>query len=275
VRAARGKRSGWLLLLSLPALLFIAFPLVSLLARAEMAQVRNYVCCAPVTSALYLSLVTASAAALAAVIIGTPLAYWLAHGNFRGKRIVDSLVDLPVVLPPVVAGVALLMAFGRQGLLGKHLSALGITFTFKTIAVVMAQTFVACPFYIRQARVGFQSVPQQLMLASRTLGASQSRTFWRITLPLTWPALVAGLIMAWARAIGEFGATLMFAGNLQGVTQTMPLAIYSLINGEGALHQGVVISVVLVAVSFVVMVITRLLLGTDSKARDRASIVVA
>jgi molybdate transport system permease protein len=226
------------------------------------------VCCGEVASALSLSLISAGVSAIVIVLIGTPAAYLLAYGRFRGKRVVDSLVDLPVVLPPAVAGVALLMAFGTEGLIGAPLRILGIRLTYTTVAVVMAQVFVACPFYIRQARVGFQNVPPALIMASRTLGASQLRTFSRITMPLAWHALVAGLIMAWARAMGEFGATLMFAGNLEGVTRVMPLAIYSLILYENKVPAGIILSLTLVVVSFLVMVSTKLLLGSETKAYD-------
>jgi molybdate transport system permease protein len=262
------RRTALLILLSLPALSFIALPLLSLLARAELTRFTTSVCCGEVASALSLSLISAGVAAVVVLIIGTPAAYLLAYGRFRGKRVVDSLVDLPIVLPPAVAGVALLMAFGTSGVIGEHLQVLGIRVTYTTVAVVMAQVFVSCPFYIRQARIGFQNVPPPLIMASRTLGASQLRTFRRVTLPLAWHALVAGLIMAWARAIGEFGATIMFAGNLEGVTRTMPLAIYSLLLYENKPAAAIILSLTLVVVSFLVMVATRLLLGSETKAHD-------
>ncbi len=264
----RARRTALLFLASLPALGFIAVPLLSLLARAELTRFTTSVCCGEVGSALSLSLISAGVAAVVIVLIGTPAAYLLAYGRFRGKRVVDSLVDLPIVLPPAVAGVALLMAFGRDGVFGQYLHRLGISFGYTTAAVIMAQVFVSCPFYIRQARVGFQNVPPPLVMASRTLGASQWRTFSRVTMPLAWHALVAGLIMAWARAMGEFGATLMFAGNLEGVTRTMPLAIYSLILYESKVPAGIILSLTLVVVSFLVMVSTRLLLGSETKAHD-------
>jgi len=265
-----------LVLLSLPALAFICVPLLSLLARAEVARAKSYVCCDDVASALHLSLVTSAIAALVIVLIGSPLAYWLTFTHFRGKRIVDSIIDLPVVLPPAVAGVALLMAFGREGVIGRFSSERGIEFaTGTTAAVVLAQVFVACPFYIRQARVGFLNIPPQLILASRTLGASPARTVRKVVLPLASQALVAGLIMAWARAVGEFGATIMFAGRLKGVTMTMPLAIYTEINEKGNLSAGIVLSLVLVAISFLVMVATKLLLTGErqSAAASLATVV--
>jgi molybdate transport system permease protein len=269
----RGKRFG-LMLLSMPALVFLTLPLLGLLVKADVVRFGAYVCCDEVKSALSLSLITATVSALISLLIGTPLAYWLAYGRFRGKRIVDTLVDLPVVLPPTVAGLALFMALGRQGLLGPRLEAFGISLPFTTAAVVLAQTFVSCPFFIRQARVGFQSVPPHLVLASRTLGASASRTFWRVTLPLAWHALVAGLIMAWSRAIGEFGATLIFAGNMEGTTRTMPLAIYAQFIGEGKVDSSVVLALTLVAVSFLVMIVTKMLLAQETRSAESQAIAL-
>ena len=261
------RRSILLFLLSLPALALIALPIVGLFARAELRRFGSYVCCPEVASALTLSLTTSGISIVLIILIGTPLAYWLAYADFRGKRFIDTLVDLPVVLPPAVAGVALLMTFGRVGLVGHHLAAAGLTIPFTTAAVVLAQTFVAGPFYIRQARIGFQSVPGHLIMASLTLGASPLRTFRQITLPLASHALLAGLVMAWARAVGEFGATLMFAGNLQGVTRTMPLAIYTAL--ESNPHAAIVLSVSLVAISFLVIIITKFLLSTPDNDKDR------
>jgi molybdate transport system permease protein len=262
----RSRRSILLFLLSLPALALIALPLAGLFARADAGRLGSYVCCPEVASALTLSLTTSALAALLIVALGTPLAYWLAFAHFRGKRIIDTLVDLPIVLPPAVAGVALLMTFGRVGLVGAHLAAAGITIPFTTAAVVLAQSFVSAPFYIRQARIGFQNVPRHLIMASLTLGASPLRTFCKITLPLASHALLAGLVMAWARAVGEFGATLMFAGNLQGVTRTMPLAIYTTLESDP--DAAIVLSLSLVAISFLVIIITKFLLGSADGDSD-------
>lgn len=253
------RRNLLLFLLSLPALALVSLPLIGLFWSAQLGRVGSYVCCGPVEEALVLSLMTSAITAVLVVLIGTPMAYWLAYREFRGKRIVDTLVDLPVILPPAVAGVALLMTFGRFGLVGQYLYLAGISIPFTTAAVVLAQSFVAGPFYVRQARVGFEGVPSQLMLASRTMGASPLRTFLRVTVPLASHAILAGLIMAWARAVGEFGATLMFAGNLQGVTQTMPLAIYTSL--ETNINAAIVLSVTLVAISFLVIIVAKVLLG--------------
>ncbi len=261
----RSSRNLLLMVLSLPALALVALPVIGLFWRAQLGRVGSYVCCGPVAQALTLSLTTSGLTAALILVIGTPLAYWLAYSEFRGKRVVDTLVDLPVILPPAVAGLALLMTFGRVGLVGRHLSAAGITIPFTTAAVVLAQSFVAGPFYIRQARVGFESVPRQLMMASLTMGASPLRTFLRVTAPLASHAILAGLIMAWARAVGEFGATLIFAGNLQGVTQTMPLAIYTSL--ETNVNAAVVLSVTLVAISFLVIIVTKLLLGPTGEGQ--------
>jgi len=262
------RHGSLLLLLSVPALALIVLPLVGLFLNTEIARFGSYVCCPQVAEALRLTLVTSLISAVLILLIGTPLAYWLAYSEFGGKQVIDTLVDLPLVLPPAVAGVALLMTFGRVGFIGIHLAP-KITLPFTTAAVVMAQTFVAGPFYVRQARVGFESVPRQLQMASLTMGASPLRTFLKITVPIASHAILAGLVMAWARAVGEFGATLMFAGNLQGVTQTMPLAIYAAM--EQDIRIPVVLSVTLVAVSFLVIIVTKFLLGPKPAPQGAAA----
>ncbi|MBN1457912.1 MAG: molybdate ABC transporter permease subunit [Armatimonadetes bacterium] len=260
-----GRNRAILLLLSAPALGLIVLPLVGLFLNTELARFGSYVCCPQVAEALRLTLATSLISAVLILLIGTPMAYWLAYTDFRGKQLVDTLVDLPLVLPPAVAGVALLMTFGRVGFIGIHLAP-KITLPFTTAAVIIAQTFVAGPFYVRQARVGFESVPRQLQMASLTMGASPLRTFLKVTVPIASHAILAGLVMAWARAVGEFGATLMFAGNLQGVTQTMPLAIYAAM--EQDIRIPVVLSVTLVAVSFLVIIITKFLLSPRSTPQE-------
>ena len=207
-------------------LVFIGLPVLGILVRA--AQQSDFA--ASLTSsltvqALQLSLVTSTISMGVVVVLGTPLALLLARSNATGLKAVDVLVELPIVLPPVVAGVAMLMAFGRQGLIGPALTGLGINLPFTTVAVVFAQVFVAAPFYIRAAKLGFQSVGREYEDISQTLGVSPWATFWRVTMPLAAPSILGGLALAWARAISEFGATIMFAGNLTGRTQTMPLAI--------------------------------------------------
>ncbi|MGE5261898.1 MAG: ABC transporter permease [Acidobacteriota bacterium] len=240
--------------MALLLVLFLILPLLAILLRVAPVGFTGWL--DPATlDALELSLVTASLTAVFAVVIGTPTAYLLAREEFAGKTIVDTLVDLPMVLPPAVAGLALLMAFGRSGLLGPALSRVGIELPFTTAAVVMAETFVAAPFYVRAARAGFATVDRGLEQMSALLGVSNLETFFRVTLPLAGPSLFGGVLMTWARALGEFGATIMFAGNLQGRTQTMPLAIY--IGLESNLDSALALSTILILVSFGILVAFR------------------
>ena len=204
--------------------------------------------------ALLLSLWTSGVSLVIAVVAGTPVAYWLAHARFPGKGAVEALIDLPIVLPPTIAGVALLTAFGRKGLLGGPLDDwFGLTLGFSTVAVIFAQLFVGAPFYVRAARAGFASVDAQYERVAHTLGASRLRAFARIVLPLSWPSLAAGAALCWARALGELGATLIFAGNLQGETQTMPLAILSAFESAGGLTAAVAMAILLLAVALVAL----------------------
>lgn len=242
------------LLLAGLLVIFLTLPLMALLLRALPLGMEAWL--APTTlHALQLSLGTATAAALLSVIFGTPVAYFLARENFRGKAVVDTLIDLPMVLPPAVAGIALLMAFGRRGLLGPALAVMGIELPFTTAAVVVAQTFVAAPFYVRSAKAGFGAVDRKLEQMSALLGVSELQTFFRLTLPLAAPSLLSGCLMTWARALGEFGATIMFAGNFPGRTQTMPLAIYSGL--ESNLDSALALALILVVVSFVILFAVR------------------
>jgi molybdate transport system permease protein len=190
------------------------------------------------------------------IACGTPLAWVIARGRARLWRVVETVVELPVVLPPAVAGVALLLAFGRRGLLGPPLAALGVGLPFSRAAVVLAQSFVAAPFYVLGAVVAFRRLDPDLVLVARTLGASWPRVFFTVALPLSRPALAGGAGLCWARALGEFGATLMFAGNLEGRTQTLPLAIYTAL--ESDLRTAQSLSLVLVAVAFALLVGLRL-----------------
>ena len=224
--------------------LFIGLPILALLIKA--AQQDSFI--ASLTSptafqALRLSLLTSLISIIIVVAVGTPLARLLARSDSRLLRVIDHLVELPIILPPVVAGVALLMAFGRQGILGSPLAALGLNLPFTTAAVIFAQLFVAAPFYIRAAKLGFQSVAREYEDISQTLGVSPWGTFRRLTLPLAGPSILTGIALAWARAISEFGATIMFAGNFIGKTQTMPLAIMSAM--ETGLDTAVALAVLL------------------------------
>ena len=179
-----------------------------------------------------LTLRTTAITTVAIVALGTPLAYLLARRSFRGREALDTLIDLPVTIPPVVAGVALLLAFGRRGLIGHSLEAAGLSIPFSTAAVVLAQLFIASPFYVKAARAGFAAVDPRLEEAARTLGSSPWRAFRTVTLPLAAPALVAGTVLAWSRALSEFGATMMFAGNLPGRTQTLTLAVMTAMESD-------------------------------------------
>ena len=211
-----------------------------------------------VMDALVLSLVTTACSLVLTIAIGLPLALVLARRRFRGKWLLETIVDLPIVLPPSVAGLALLLLLGRRGLLGAPLDALGITIPFTVLAVVVAQVFVSAPFFIRSARTGFASVDRDLEDAARVDGAQERDLFRRVTVPLAAPALAAGLVMAWARALGEFGATIMFAGSVAGRTQTLPLLVYGEFGG-GDLDAAIAAAAVLVLAAGGVLVAVRVL----------------
>ena len=232
---------------------FIGLPVAALLVRA--AQQESFI--SSLTSdvaltALKLSLATSAVSTAIVVLVGTPFAYFLARSNSAFLRVVDSLVELPILLPPVVAGVAMLMAFGRRGIIGGALEDVGVTLPFTTAAVILAQMFVASPFYVRAAKIGFQSVARDYEDTSQTLGVSPWWTFWRLSLPMAGPSLLTGLTLAWARAMSEFGATIMFAGNLMGKTQTMPLAIMTTM--ESSLDKALALSVLLLGGSMVLLI---------------------
>ncbi len=240
---------------------FLAVPVLALLVRAFGAgDGWNDETLQTLRQALQLSLVTTAMSMAVVIALGTPLAYLLARRRFPGAALVEALVDLPIVLPPAVAGIALLMAFGRRGIIGQWLDQGGITLGFTTVAVVMAQIFVAAPFFVIAARGGFARIEREIEDAAADLGASPGRVFRTVTLPLMAPSLIAGAVLAWARALGEFGATIMFAGNFPGVTQTMPLAIYGRY-GAGDLPTALLLSVVLLVASLVVLLGVRLVGG--------------
>jgi len=227
--------------------LLLGLPLAALLLRVSPGELARRLASPEILAALRLSLVSTTAASLLVVVMGLPLAYLLATRRFRGKRVLEVLLDLPMVLPPTVAGFALLMAFGRMGLAGRALSALGVSLPFTTLGLVVAQVFMAAPFFIAPARAGFASVDRRYLDAAATLRASEARTFLRVMLPLSMPSLLAGVAMCGARALGEFGATITFAGNLPGVTQTMPLAVYVALQSD--LSTAVALSALLLAMS--------------------------
>jgi molybdate transport system permease protein len=212
--------------------LFALLPLVALLMRVTPGQVLRLLAEPVARQALAISLATSTVATALCVLLGLPAAYLLARRSFPGREWLDTLTDLPLTIPPVVAGVGLLMAFGRLGLVGRYLEAMGIRVAFTTLAVVLAQAFVALPFFVKAARTGFSAVDPELELIALTLGADRRQAFRYVTLPLARPALLAGLTLTWARAMSEFGATLIFAGNLPGRTQTLPLAVMSAMESD-------------------------------------------
>ena len=205
-----------------------------------------------------MSLLTSLTTTGVTLLLGTPVAYLLAQRRSRFYRMVDTLIDLPTVLPPSVAGVALLIAFGRRGLFGTLFTALDIGIPFTTLAVVMAQTFIAAPYYVKAAAIGFASIDLELKQAAELDGASRWQVFRHIVLPLSWTALLSGCVMTWARALGEFGATIIFAGNFPGRTQTMPLAIY--IGFEIDLNVALALAVILVCFSFLTLIVVKSIL---------------
>lgn len=244
--------------MALPLLLFILLPLVALLVRTGWQALAANMVSTPVMQTIVLTMTTTLLATLLAVLLGTPLAYLLARYNFRGRIVLETLVELPMVLPPAVAGIALLMAFGRRGVFGTHLSAFGLELAFTQMAVVLAQLFVAGPFYIKSALAGFARIEHDVQEAAAIDGANPWMVFLRMTVPLAWPALLGGMVMTWARALGEFGATIIFAGNFPGRTQTMPLAIY--IGFELDLRVALTLSIVLLVISFAVLALVKGLL---------------
>ncbi len=249
--------TGLVVLAALVFALLIVLPVAAILARAVAGADAFGVGSRPVVvEALRLSLLTTGLTLVLTLLFGTPVAWLLARRDFPGRSLLDGLVELPMVLPPAVAGIGLLMAFGRRGLLGPLLASLGLTVGFTTAAVVLAQVFVAAPFYVRAAKVGFQGVDRELEEMAATLGGSGWAVFWRVTVPLAFPSLLTGAAMCWARALGEFGATIMFAGSFQGRTQTMPLAIYSAL--ESDLEAALALSAILVVVSFGLLGLVRL-----------------
>ena len=230
--------------------LFIGLPIMALLLRAGQQEGFLAGLTGPlVLQALRLTVITSVISLAIVVVIGTPFALLLARRGPTSRllRVIDTFVELPIVLPPVVAGVAMLMAFGRNGLLGPALASVGISLPFTTVAVVFAQIFVAAPFYIRAARIGFSGVDPAYEEVSQTLGVSPWQTFWRLTLPMSRPSLLTGATLAWARAVSEFGATIMFAGNLTGRTQTMPLAIMTTM--ESSLGAALALAALMLAMS--------------------------
>jgi len=236
----------------------LAVPLVALVLSTSPRDLLEGLRHPLALAALRLSLLTTSLSLTLALALGTPLAWWMARHPGRLERAVSTLVQLPIVVPPAVSGLALLLAFGRRGLLGPLLERAGWTLPFTTAAVVLAELFVSAPFYVQSAAAAFRRLDEDLLWAARSLGASPARRFFRVALPLSRPGVVTGAALSWARALGEFGATLMFAGNLTGRTQTLPLAIYTAL--ETDLRPARALSVLMVAVALGVL----LLLGRST-----------
>jgi molybdate transport system permease protein len=237
--------------------LFLGLPVAVLVGRAVAGGALQVAIGDPaVLDALQLSLITTAISLGLTIAIATPVAHLLARRRFRGASVVEAVVDLPIVLPPSVAGLALLLTFGRRGVLGDELAAFGIAIPFTIVAVILAQMFVSMPFFIRAARAGFRGVDRELEDAARVDGAGERRVAWSITVPLAGTALASGVVMTWARALGEFGATIMFAGNIAGRTQTLPLVVYGEFQ-SGDLDASIAAASILVIAAFAVLVAVR------------------
>lgn len=242
----------WVPLLAVVGAALVVLPLAGMATAVDWANFAELVTSPESLDALWLSLRTAAASTIVAMLLGTPLALVLARTAFPGQRVLRALVLLPLVLPPVVGGIALLYTFGRRGLIGEHLELLGIQIAFSTTAVVLAQSFVATPFLVIGLEGSLRTAGQRYEQVAATLGARPSTVLWRITLPLVAPGLISGGVLAFARALGEFGATLTFAGSLQGVTRTLPLEIY--LQRETDPAAAVALSMLLVAVAALIVV---------------------
>jgi len=250
----RRRFEAWQLL-SLPFILFISIPIIAIFLRITPANLWATLQQEGAQQAIRISLTTSLTTVLITLIFGTPVALQLSIRQGRFNRLLDSLIDLPIVMPPAVVGVALLVAFGRRGLLGDTLTLLGISLPFTQAAVIMAQTFIAAPLYIKAAKLGFSSVDVELKKAAAMDGASRWQLFRFVIAPMSWMALLSGCVLTWARALGEFGATLIFAGNFPGRTQTMPLAIY--LGFEVDLNIALTLSAILILISFVTLIVVK------------------
>jgi molybdate transport system permease protein len=265
VRLAGGWFAVLLALALAVALTFLTLPVVAIFAQQPPGDLIAALGDEGALDALRLSLRTTATALALILVVGTPAAYLLATRRFRGRAVLITLIELPMVLPPAVAGIALLAAIGPSTLLGRAAEDAGLQLTLATAGVVVALTFVAAPFYLRQAIAAFAAIEPTLLDASRTLGAPPARTFWHVAVPTALPGLVAGTALALGRALGEFGATLMFAGSFQGVTQTVPLAIYDRFATD--FTEALALSAVLVAVSAAILLAVKLVRGPEAVAR--------
>jgi molybdate transport system permease protein len=244
------------------ALVFLTLPVVAIFVDSSPGALIDSLGEPGALDALWLSLRTTAISLAIILAVGTPAAYLLATRSFRGKALVVTLIELPLVLPPAVAGIALLAAVGPNGILGGAIDAAGVELALTTAGVVVALTFVASPFYVRQAMAAFASVDRTLLDASRTLGVSEAGGFVRVMIPTAMPGLAAGTALALGRALGEFGATLMFAGSFQGITQTVPLAIYDRFATD--FHSALALSAILVAVSAAILLSVKLVHGSEA-----------
>ncbi|WP_243831937.1 ABC transporter permease [Naumannella halotolerans] len=245
----------WLLLPALLGAVFVILPLVAIVARVNWSEFGSLISSESSRAALWLSLQTSSASMIICVLLGVPLAFALARTSFPGQDLLRSVVLLPLVLPPVVGGIALLYTYGRLGLLGRYLEAFGLSISFTTTAVVLAQTFVSLPYLVVSLEGTLRTTGERYEQIAMTLGARPSTTLWRVSLPLVLPGLVSAAILAFARSLGEFGATITFAGSLQGVTRTLPLEIY--LQRETDPDAAVALSLLLVVIAIAVIGLVR------------------
>jgi len=242
-------------LAAMPMLLFFVIPIIAIFFRISPLDWLHTLQERSVLQAIGISLMSSVVSLVVIVIAGTPLAFLISRPRFRFKNVIDTIVDLPTVLPPSVAGVALLITLGRQGMIGQWLSLLGVQIPFTLAAVIIAQIFIAAPFFVRSATVGFASVEDDILQAAQLDGANRWQMMRYIFLPLSQSALISGAVMSWSRALGEFGATILFAGNLPGRTQTMPMAIY--LGFEVNLEMALTLSVILVSISFIALLVVK------------------
>jgi molybdate transport system permease protein len=249
-------------------IVLLLLPVIGLVAGTSFADVRTGLAHPLVAPALELSVVTTTISVFVLVVLGTPLAWIIAHQRGRAVRLLEASLKLPVVLPPAVAGLGLLLAFGRQSALGGLFYRAGLGVPFTTTAVVLAQLFVSAPFFVEAAITAFRRLDTSLLVIARTLGASPGRVLFRVGLPLAAPGLFSGVALAWARALGEFGATLMFAGSLEGRTQTLPLAIYAAL--ESDLRAARALSLVLVGIALVLLLAVRSAERSIASGEERA-----
>ncbi len=265
LQGQRNDDRSWML--GVPLVVFLLIPVVALVLSSSPAELESALRHPMVRSAGWLSLQTTTLSVFIIVLSGTPLAWWLARSRSSWSRVVETLVELPIVLPPAVVGVALLAAYGRRGMLGGLLDDMGAALPFSVAAVVVAQIVVAAPFYVQSATAGFRRMDEDLLLVAKTLGATPLRAFLRVAIPAALPALAGGAGLSWARAVGEFGATLLFAGNLAGRTQTMPLAIYSALEADLGLARA--LALLLGAAAFGVLLMLRVVPSLWLRRRRR------